>query len=87
MKIDGKFTIWQRFEIPDSAEAQLKEFLAKNPRASFEEIYDWAHYQGFDPESENLDGTAEPLEPSENNGCATVEAFHNYDVESFWDNA
>lgn len=81
MKIDGKFTIWQRFEIPDSAEAQLKEFLAKNPRASFEEIYNWAHDQGFDP----LYVTAEPLEPSENNGCATVEV--TLDKYPFWDNA
>lgn len=85
MKIDGKFTIWQRFEIPDEAEAQLKEFLSKNPRASFEEIYYWALYQGFSPECETLEDTYEPLEPKENNGCATVEAI--LDKSPFWDNA
>ena len=85
MKIDGKFTIWQRFEIPDEAEAQLKEFIAKHPRSSFEDIYSWAHDQGFDPECETLEDTPEPLEPKENNDCATVEAFFN--GFSFWDNA
>jgi hypothetical protein len=85
MKIIGKFTIWQRFEIPDSSEAQLKEFLAKNPHVSFEEIYDWAHNQDFDPECETLEDTAESLEPKENDGRATVEAILGN--HTFWDNA
>ena len=85
MKIDGKFTVWQRFEIPDENEAQLKEFLAKNPQASFENIFDWACYQGFSPECETLEDTAIPLGPKENNGLATVEAIlHNH---AFWNNA
>lgn len=85
MTIDGKFTIWQRFEIPDSAETQLKQFLAEHPHASFEELYSWANDQGFDPECETLEDTAKPLEPKENNDCSTVEVI--LDEYSFWDNA
>jgi hypothetical protein len=85
MKIDGKFTIWQRFEIPDEASKDFLAFINKNPRASFEEIYDWAHEQGFDPESETLEGTGEPLDREENNNQPTIEAWCNKDCV-IWEN-
>jgi len=79
MKIDGKFTIWQRFEIPNEASKDFLAFINQNPQASFEEIYNWAHKQGFDPQSETLDETAVPLDREENNNQPTIEAFINED--------
>lgn len=85
MKIDGKFTIWQRFEIPDEASKDFVAFIKKNSQASFEEIYNWAHEQGFDPQCETLEETAEPLDREENSNQPTIEAFINEDCV-VWEN-
>ena len=86
MKIDGKFTTWQRFEIPDSLESELKEFLAQNPKTSFEDIYNWAQDQDLDPECETLENTAVPLLPSENHGAPTVEVILDTAPSFVWRN-
>lgn len=57
MNVDGKYTVWQRFSVPESHEEELKKFLKENPEASFDEIYDWAVEQDLDPTCETLDGT------------------------------
>lgn len=85
MKIDGKFTIWQRFEIPNEASKDFLAFINKNPKASFEEIYDWAHEQGLDPECETLEDTAKALSREENGNMPTIEAFLNEDC-LVWEN-
>ena len=86
MKIDGKFTMWQRFEIPDILESDLKEFLEQNPKASFEDIYNWAQDQDLDPECETLEETSEPLLPSENHGAPTVEVILDTVPSFVWQN-
>jgi hypothetical protein len=73
MKIEGKITVWQRLEIPDSAREALNAFLTDHPEASFDELYDWAHEQNFDPHCETLEGTSQALDRAENGGYSTIE--------------
>jgi hypothetical protein len=85
MKIEGKFTIWQSFEIPDEASTKFLAFIESNPQADFNQIYDWAHEQGFDPECETSEGTEEALSREQNGGAPTIEAY--VDNEPFlWTN-
>lgn len=85
MKIEGKFTIWQSFEIPDEASTNFLAFIESNPQADFDQIYDWAHKQGFDPECETLEETAEALSREQNEDAPTVEAYM-YNEPFLWTN-
>lgn len=73
MKIDGKFSVWQRFSVPESYQEELKRFLEENPETSFNEIYDWAHERDLDPTCETLESTEESISVADNAGQATVE--------------
>jgi hypothetical protein len=85
MKIDGKYTAWQRIEINDAeAEKSLLEFIAENPSVGFSDIYDWAVKNGISFECETLDGTEAEMTLFQNENFSTIEIHDQYKV--IWQN-
>jgi len=77
MKIDYKITTWERFDISDEHEEELREFMKKNPQADAMDVYHWACDNGFEPEVKKIDGVDKILNPEDNGGQATLEILLN----------
>lgn len=78
--VDVKQTIWQRFFITDE---QLEDFMKLDEKEKYKITYDLVDQSS---ENEWLYDTSETITPAENNNCATVEVYKNWNDAASWDN-